>query len=112
MPDKPSELKPCPFCGHEAFPDGDHWEDGCDSAIQCSYCGATGGWRDSLEPESLRAERWNRRTPDRTSLVEVARRALTFADLGSYDTERLPQEIVDKYLAEQAPTPNQGGPPL
>lgn len=38
----------------------------------------------------------------RCALVEVARRALLFADLGSYDMERLPQEITDKYLAEQA----------
>lgn len=103
--DKPNELKPCPFCGHEAKRDSyDIWEDGFDSAIQCSYCSATGGWRDSLEPESLRAERWNRRTPDRATLEEMVRRGIRFADNGHRPNGMEPEirRIVSEYLAEQA----------
>lgn len=48
-------LKPCPFCGGEAFgkPEGDYWE------ITCEECGCAKQGRDH---DSARCE-WNRRNP-------------------------------------------------
>ncbi len=91
-----SDMKPCPYCGCE--PASEPWVVGDDTAIQCSNCGATGGWQDKLEPVSLVAMRWNRRAPYREALVKVARLAITRC-CGSYPEIPDPESVVTEYLA-------------
>lgn len=91
MPDNPSELMPCPFCGGPAEFQCKHQQ----PWIMCK-AGCT-GWTPP--------EKWNRRTPDRAALVEVARRALAiYHDDPTQDAflQARADRVVGKYLAEQA----------
>lgn len=54
------ELKPCPFCGGEAFMvyDNDIW-------VSCEGCRADGPYFDNDEAGEIQAvEAWNRRQPN------------------------------------------------
>lgn len=55
-----SELLPCPFCGGEAKPSGERFENTILSWVYCTSCGAAGGYRHT-EAEAIAA--WNSRAP-------------------------------------------------
>ena len=117
MPDKPSELKPCPFCGAGTTEVQEHaiWQ-GTKYAEPISV--SVVHWCDPVEGQPSRMLQkvgrdrasaiaaWNRRTPDRAAMVEVARRAI--ADCRNCDDPTCPacvseaNGVVTEYLAEQA----------
>jgi len=84
MPDKPSELKPCPFCGAGTTEIQEHaiWQ-GTKYAEPISV--SVVHWCDPVEGQPSRMIQkvgrdrasaiaaWNRRTPDRAALAEMAR---------------------------------------
>jgi hypothetical protein len=86
-------LKPCPFCGES------HLSEQVGSGYDRVTC-------DTCDIVKIPASSWNRRTPDRAALVEVARRAI--ADCRNCDDpacEACTSEasgVVAEYLAEQA----------
>jgi len=116
MPDKPSELKPCPFCGAGTTEIQEHaiWQ-GTKYAEPISV--SVVHWCDPVEGQPSRMIQkvgrdrasaiaaWNRRTPDRAALVEVARRALAiYHDDPTQDAflQARADRVVGKFLAEQA----------
>ena len=61
-------LKPCPFCGGEAYTEGSggFMSDNVPQRwIECSKCGASICFRgtDTIKVEKLVMKAWNRRTP-------------------------------------------------
>lgn len=60
------ELKPCPFCGGEAKPSGERFENTILSWVYCTRCGAAGGY---LHSEAEAIEAWNTRA-DTATLYE------------------------------------------
>ena len=104
MPDKPSELKPCPFCGSDALVEK-HPEPGTHE-IGCEGCTCNVMVYTDIGDMAGLVDHWNRRTPDRAALVEVARRAI--ADCRNCDDPTCPacvseaNGVVTEYLAEQA----------
>lgn len=88
MTDKPSELKPCPFCGGAASTQTQHQQ-------MWVMCGSgCCGW--------MTPEHWHNRVIDRAALVEVARRAAACGSGGDDYPTAIAQRIVTEYLAEQA----------
>ena len=83
------ELKVCPFCGHEA--------DTSDDYVCCSNCECIAAAVVSYPHE------WNRRTPDRAALVEVARRALALGppSAANWMNDIRIERIVTDYMKEQ-----------
>ena len=62
-----AELKPCPFCGHEAFAEPSKVRKGYECVIQCSGCLAcmlsiTHDTEEEAEEAAIAA--WNRRAND------------------------------------------------
>ena len=110
MPDKPSELKPCPFCGADALVEK-HPEPGTHE-IGCEGCTCNVMVYTDIGDMAGLVDHWNRRTPDRAALVEVARRALNTPGFGMHNHTSLAiaeqqqdaaaERIVTEYLAEQA----------
>lgn len=106
MPDKPSELEPCPFCGAEQ-PKPHIWY-GNGGTHECDSCHAFGPTASDVGktmaenlPHVVAA--WNRRTPDRAALVAVAKLAWEEGiDAPGSASDATAERIVDKYLAEQA----------
>lgn len=110
--DKPSELKPCPFCGAGTTEIQEHaiWQ-GTKYAEPISV--SVVHWCDPVEGQPSRMlqkvgrdresaiEAWNRRTPDRAALVEVARRAIDAHRSGMSKFSAV-DRVVTEYLAEQA----------
>jgi len=98
MTDKPIELKPCPFCGANSICAP---FEGVSEYCECEACNAYGPSGDTS------GELWNLRTPDRATLVEVARRATLEAMRPIYGPSFVVEpdwceRIVSEYLAEQA----------
>ena len=85
--DKPSELKPCPFCGSVAMTKP---HPGVCEYVECQACNAYGP---AADPDGLA---WNRRTPDRAALVEVARRARVDFAIWALRMQGAEQATIDK----------------
>lgn len=79
------ELKVCPFCGHEA--------DTSDDYVCCSNCECIAAAVVSYPHV------WNRRTPDRAALVEVARRAID-ANRSGMSKSAAVEHAITEYLKE------------
>ena len=97
-----SDLKPCP----------NPWCDRPNSAYACQPLRSDGKWRARCtcvvrsplaETREEAVAAWNRRSPDRAALVEVARRALAPRSgiLLPEPREDAAQRAVAEYLAEQ-----------
>lgn len=105
MPDKPSELKPCPFCGADALVEK-HPEPGTHE-IGCEGCTCNVMVYTDIGDMAGLVDHWNRRTPDRAALVEVARRAALELMRSIYGPSFVVEpdwceRVVTDYLAEQA----------
>lgn len=70
----------------------------------CASCGAEGPWAEynpPPEPNPATDAAWNRRTPDRPALLEVARRAAACGSGGDDHPSAVAERVVAEYLAEQ-----------
>lgn len=92
--DKPSELKPCPFCGGAArllaWDTEENHADPRPDIYGCAPCEIY-----------MEREEWNRRTPDRAALLEVARRAAACGSGGDDLPSAVAERVVAEYLAER-----------
>ena len=87
-------LKPCPFCGES------HLSEQVGSGYDRVTC-------DTCDIVKIPASSWNRRTPARAALVEVAQRALcqAYGAAPNRGYQEEAERVVAEYLAEQEGAP-------